>query len=99
MASMIQHIPGMCNQMWILETLRPGQELNLFLMMLGLFLSHFFDGMAAHIVPLNKLPLGCAGVMVGVIDSQEGLRGWFVSLGIHMNVKVQGFPAEYRTVA
>lgn len=58
-----------------------------------------FYGMAAHIVLLNKLSLGCAGVMVDVIDLQECSRGWFVSLGIHMSVRVQGFPAEYRTVA
>lgn len=35
----------------------------------------------------------------GVLDLQECLGRWFVSIGIHMKVRVRDFPAEHCTVA
>lgn len=41
---------------------------------------------------------GCAGA-IGNADLQGCLGRWFVYTGIHINAGVQGFPAEYHTVA
>lgn len=37
----------------------------------------------------GQMSLGCATVTQGVIDLIGGLDGWFVSIGVHFNVRVQ----------
>lgn len=76
----------MLMQIWMLGILRPDQDLKLFVSFLWLFLDSFCD-VAAHIGPLGD-HCHCGAVVswgFGVVDLQEQS---------HMNVRIQGFPAE-----
>lgn len=44
------------------------------------------------------MPLGFAGA-IGSVDLQGCLSRLFVYIGIHINAKIHGFPADYHTVA
>lgn len=65
-----------------------------------MFLSQFLLAVWQHASPCwGIMSSGCASAIGTVLSLQGCLRKWFVSSGVHMDARIQGFPEEYCTAA